>query len=365
MCAMPVRTTLPPAELQRRLGEWASHTTGRPAEVVEEPSIPASNGMLAPTILFRLRWGDTGETERLVVRGRTDDEFVPGFDTRSLETQHAVLAALRGTDVPVPNVRWLEPDESWIGCSFFVMDHVDGIVAADNPPYVFGGWLVDMPPEQRALVQSGLIESFVQIHRVPVPPLREQLGDAALDMELTARGALERCRQRYEWGRGQRRSELIEGLLAWCEDRLPDDEGEPVLLWGDARIGNLMFRDSKVAAVLDWDGAALGAREFDLAWTIVFHAMFQDTAVFLGLPGVPDILQRQAVIADYEQAAGVALRNLAIYEALAALKLAAGSLRGHHLEVYGRTGLEPIDEILTHRDLMGRMLSGEYWHSAS
>ena len=51
-----------------------------------------------------------------------------------------------------------------------------------------------------------------------------------------------------------------------------------MLSWGDSRIGNMIFDDFEPVAVLDWEMAALGPRELDLAWLIFLHRFFQDIA---------------------------------------------------------------------------------------
>lgn len=48
--------------------------------------------------------------------------------------------------------------------------------------------------------------------------------------------------------------------------QLPDDEGAPVLVHGDAGGGNFMIHEGKVAAMLDWEMAHLGDPHEDLAW---------------------------------------------------------------------------------------------------
>jgi len=45
-----------------------------------------------------------------------------------VEREHRVMAALADTDVPVPRTRLLCQDETVLGTSFFVMDHVAGRV---------------------------------------------------------------------------------------------------------------------------------------------------------------------------------------------------------------------------------------------
>ena len=44
-----------------------------------------------------------------------------------------------------------------------------------------------------------------------------------------------------------------------------------MLNWGDARVGNILYRDFAPIAVLDWEMATVGPREVDLAWMIFLH----------------------------------------------------------------------------------------------
>ena len=55
-------------------------------------------------------------------------------------------------------------------------------------------------------------------------------------------------------------------LLAWLRGRQPRDDGPPRPCWGDARIGNMIFRDGRCVAVLDWEMATLGPPQMDLGW---------------------------------------------------------------------------------------------------
>ena len=74
------------------------------------------------------------------------------------------------------------------------------------------------------------------------------------------------------------RSPLVERALAWLEDNFPDDVAatEPVLAWGDSRIGNVLYEDFRPVAVLDWEMATVGPRELDV---VVDHLRAH------GLPG--------------------------------------------------------------------------------
>src|SRR5437588_845211 len=80
----------------------------------------------------------------------------------------------------------------------------------------------------------------------------------------------------------------------------------PDVVWGDSRIGNVMYRDFRPCAVLDWEMAALGPRELDLAWMIYAHAVFEDLARVFELPGMPHFMRMDDVATTYESMTGYA-----------------------------------------------------------
>lgn len=93
----------------------------------------------------------------------------------------------------------------------------------------------------------------------------------------------------------------------WPEDVAATD---PVLVWGDSRIGNVLYDGFKPTAVLDWEMATLGPREMDVAWIIFAHMVFQELAGLAGLPGLPDVMREEDVRAVYSQHSGVELGDL-------------------------------------------------------
>ena len=93
-----------------------------------------------------------------------------------------------------------------------------------------------------------------------------------------------------------------------------------MLLWGDVRLGNVIFGDDLAPrAVLDWDMASIGAPEHDVAW---FTMLESTTRTLLGqhLDGFPD---RDGTIAQYESLSGRALHDFEWYETLALIRSTA------------------------------------------
>jgi aminoglycoside phosphotransferase (APT) family kinase protein len=170
----------------------------------------------------------------------------------------------------------------------------------------------------------------------------------------------------YEWVASEgARSPLIERAFGWLEDHWPTDEGDPVISWGDARIGNMMFRDFEPVAVLDWEMAAVGPREVDLAWMIYLHRFLDDLAVQMELPGMPDFMRLDDVAAAYASFTGYAPRDLEFYTLYAALRHAIVMSRVARRSIlFGEMEMpDDPDDLIMHRATVEQMLDGAYWSS--
>jgi len=344
------------------LAAWLGERVGAPV-TVSALDIPPANGMSSETLLFDASWD--GTAHRLVARVAPDPANMPVFPRYDIGAQFRVvrdLAAI-GT-VPLPNARWCEEDADVLGAAFFVMDRVDGVVPPDLMPYNFGdSWLFHASPDEQARLQRASVEVLAAVHAVD--DAEGRFGYLRLDQpEPTAlRRHVADQRAYYEWVCAEHPSPLIERCFAWLDAHWPADEGETRLSWGDARIGNILYRDFRPAAVLDWEMATLGPRELDLAWMIFLHRFFEDIAHGAGLPGMPDFLRRDDVAATYEELTGHAPRDLDFYTMYAAVRHAVIMTRiGRRAIHFGEAELPAdVDDLITHRAALERMLDGAYW----
>lgn len=270
-------TTRDPAETATRLQAWLGRTFGPQAHpAVTGLSTPASNGMSSETVLFTAAWDDGGtRTEQpMVARIEPPATDCPVFPTYDLGMQFRVMRLVgEHTSVPVPRTLWYEPDPTVLGGAFFVMDRVDGLVPPDVLPYTFGdNWVFDADPADRRRLQQSAIEAMAGIHSVT--PDRFDLGFLRKVVvgpaEHTGPGgtSLERLVQRWKqyaaWVVQDSPSPLLTECFDWLEQHRPTEVGGDALSWGDGRIGNMMFRDFEVVAVLDWEMASVAPPEVDL-----------------------------------------------------------------------------------------------------
>lgn len=352
-----------------RLEEWLA--TVLPAGSEPEVRLHAgvdSNGMSSETVILDVTWTENGtrRTGEYVARVAPAAEDLPVFPEYRLQDQYdAMRLAAELTDVPVPAVRWLEPTGDVLGTPFFFMDRVEGVVPPDVLPYPFGdNWLFDAPREQQELLQRNSVEVLAKLHSIPDAASTFGFLDPAVtghDGGTVLARNLAKTRAWYDYATSTTepspRSPLLERGLAWLEANLPE-ETDPVLVWGDARIGNTMYRDFAPVAVLDWEMATLGPREMDVAWMAFAHRVFQEITTMMGLPGMPDFLKPEDLAATYEELTGVTLGDLEWHELHAAVLWGCVFLRTSARQIHFGEIERPEDPeaVFHHRPILERLL---------
>ncbi len=348
------------AELGAALGGWAAEALGADATVSDVAS--PGNGMSSETVLFAVTRPGR-DVEHFAARLAPLPELVPVFPKYDLDLQRRCMDLVREhTDVPAPDVVAYETDPKWVGTPFLVMRRIEGEAPPDIPPYVFGGWMLDATPEQRAKLQHSSVRVLARLHEITPDShdlgflAQPEHGRSALDQQLGYQ------RWYYEWAREGVRYPLIERTFEWLDAHRPE-EGPTVLNWGDARIGNILYRDFEPVAVLDWEMATIGPAETDVAWMIFLHRFFNDLAERFELPGIDDFMRREDVVADYEQQTGRRVGPLEWFEVFAAQRFAIVSVRTSTRGIaYGMMEKpEDPDDLVMFRGLQEQMLAGTYW----
>jgi aminoglycoside phosphotransferase (APT) family kinase protein len=271
----------------------------------------AEGGMANETVMVDLDHGHPGVVVRLA-------PLTPTFPDYDLSIQAAVQNAVAAGGIPAPAPSVFVDDPRWIGTPFMVMPRISGFIPGAAP--LFDPAIVGATPERQRKYHDGLFDVLARLHAV------DWSRSTALGNVLpgpTVARALERWTSYVEWAGAGSPLPVLTQALSWCRSHRPDDgpgTGAVVLLWGDARLGNLIFDDdAEVRAVLDWDLAAIGPPEMDLGWYFGLEFMMQQ---LFGqrVPGFPD---RAAAVERYQASSGRAVANLDWHEVFALLRALA------------------------------------------
>ncbi|WP_432167183.1 phosphotransferase family protein [Streptomyces sp. bgisy031] len=357
----PRTSTRDPEEVARKLTSWLA--VRLPGAKAVNVSVPESNGMSSETLLFDIEHPEP-PLRACALRLAADPSaytIFPDYDmTRQYRTMR--LAAER-TGLPVPRVAWLEEDPGPLGAPFFVMERVEGRVPPDVMPYTYeGNWLHSATDAERARLQEATVGLIARLH--DGVPASEAEFLAAPGRGSALRRHVEAQRAYYAWVvDGLPSSPLIESGFDRLAELWPADEGEPVLNWGDARIGNIIYDGFEPAAVLDWEMAALAPREVDLGWTVYLHRFFQDLTESFGQAGLPGFLRRADIERRYARLTGHTPRDMDFYTLYAALRHAVVMLRVAYRQVYFKEVAVPDDPdtLILHHASLRAMVQGSYW----
>jgi aminoglycoside phosphotransferase (APT) family kinase protein len=269
---------------------------GAPVEVIERPA----PGWSCETLLV-----DRTTVLRLPP---VNEGIFPVYD---LAQQAAVQQALDAAGVPVASPCRYEADTSYIGVPFIGMPFVDGPIPNDFTPA--DPWITALPDDgARNSVWRSFLETVVDIHGVSVEGLRLRTG---VDEEVEFWSGY------LDWAcDGSPPSELRD-VVDWCRSHRPAAEPPAGLLWGDVRLGNVVFDsdERRPCAVLDFDMVTAGPIEVDIGWHLAVEGMQIDLSK-LTVPGFGDRSQTIAVVGGL---IGRALVDLDWYEVFALARASA------------------------------------------
>ena len=191
----------------------------------------------------------SGARRRVVLRRYGDRSVArdPALPERAWRT----LGALEQLGAPAPRPVWPDLDGAVFGAPAFAMSHVSA--RGDLRPRDPAGWT------------RQLAEALATLHRAPIE--RVDLG--------FLEGAERHLDRQLSWAMYHTRdpaqnpdNAAVRSALQLWRPRLP--EMPPVLNHGDYWAGNVLWRRGRLAAIVDWDSAALGPAGLDVAtrtWT--------------------------------------------------------------------------------------------------
>ncbi|MBG0851935.1 phosphotransferase family protein [Streptomyces spinoverrucosus] len=287
-------------------------------------TVPKEAGFSGEILLFDAEWteADTLRRQALAVRVAPTGHRV--FPEDFWDSQVRLLKLLGDTDLPVPRVLWDEPSPEYLGAPFLVMQRIDGQVPADLPSYHRQGWLADLPVADRAAVWNGGVDALAAVHRVDPKEIGADFLDRPRFGPTGSAQLLRHFTHHLDFYGVADDNTTAATALDWLRAHVPDGDEHASLLWGDARIGNIIYAGTRPAALLDWEMAALGPAESDLAW---FLHMDRHLSEGIGAPRLAGLPGRAETVARWEERTGRPARNLPYHEVFAAYRFCVVTAR--------------------------------------
>lgn len=318
------------ADLPVRLREWFSKkiSEGENFEIhVKKPS----DGYSGDTYIVDLGWheGAVPTTKKFVVRAELGTTNNPESYYRNMVGLMRVLGAMPG--LPVPEVLWVEDDESVLGGPFFVMAFVEGRPVPDIPPFVVAGWFAEASPGERKAVYRAGLEFLARLHAIDW-----RKADLGFLLHQGTRSTqtgnhLDYLIRIYDQALEGERPARISMVIEWLRSNIPEPENL-VLSWGDCRAGNMLFQGVECVAALDWEMCSLADPAADIGWWINADNYFLGDNI-PRLDGMPD---RDEMVSMYEKMAGKPLENIGYFEVFSSFRMMV--VNTHLLKIWLKAG---------------------------
>jgi len=304
---------------EREWGRRLEHLIADQADVVGDVRVwdvrqvgtaaGGSNG----TLLFRAAFTTAaGAQEReLVLRFLPVEGLFHAYDVAG---QFNLQRALEGAGVPAPPQLWLDSEGRHLQRPGYVMAMVRGV----GPPmtWMTSGVIAEATPDGRRRMTTSYVHTLAKLHALDW----RALGLEWLEKRAEGARPIEREVNWY-WD-----SLIWSGVPGFVDDLAPVRtwliRNEPtdlatVICHGDANLGNYLFDDEQVSAVVDWEMAFLGAPECDLTFLAAGNEILQgDVTPLEGALTYPEMK------AEYERVSGRPLRHMAYFELFTAFRIA-------------------------------------------
>ena len=235
-----------------------------------------------------------------------------------------VMRALAPAYPVVPEVLAVGDDPSVMGCDFFVMERIAGIIPRQELPAGLG---LDAARTRRLCLN--VIDKLVELHSIdPAAPLclgrgAGSEGPSTLLSLGKGEGYVER--QVTGWSRRYRDARTddvpdFEAVMAWLAANRPAREVAIRAIHGDFRFDNVVLDAAdplRVIGVLDWEMATLGDPLMDLGNSLAYWVEAGDDEYFRATrrqpTNAPGMLTRDEVVARYAARTGLPVANFGFY----------------------------------------------------
>ncbi|MBI9075915.1 MAG: phosphotransferase family protein [Desulfatibacillum sp.] len=240
----------------------------------------------------------------------------PPFGTKAatahdMHREFKVLSALHGAYPYCPKPLAYTEDESILGCPFYVMERIKGIIIRRDLPE-------DMPftPEMAKALCEEMVDVQAKLHNI-------DMHEVGLDTFGKPQGYTRR--QVEGWSKRYRKAKTpdasdCEPIMEWLAAKMPPDPERASVLHGDFKMDNVILdpKDpTKIVGVLDWEMATIGNPLMDLGSTIGYWIQADDPPDFQEARMMPTnmagAMTRTELIDRYSEKTGIAVTNFDFY----------------------------------------------------
>jgi len=244
------------------------------------------------------------------------------------------MQALKPVYPYVPDIIAICDDHNVLGCDFYVMERLKGIILRQDFPKD-----LDLNEADTRKLCLNVIDKLVELHRVDARAAGlDHLGKGPGYVQRQIGGWSDRLRKSHTDDVGD-----FEAVMSWLNNKMPNDIAQ-VVIHNDFRFDNVVLNPDnpfEVIGVLDWEMATIGDPLMDLGNTLAYWIEADDEGPFQMLRRQPThrpgMLTRKEVVAYYMEKSGFRADNFDFYEIYGLFRLAVIVQQIYYRFYHGQT----------------------------
>jgi len=249
--------------------------------------------------------------------------------------EYRILTALNPLFPYCPKPLVYTEDESVMGCPFYVMERIEGIIMRKNLPRG-----LELSPDQMRTLCENLLDVQFQLHSIDYKAIGlESFGKPEGYVKRQVQGWSERYRAAWTPD-----APTFEKVMQWLQDNMPPDFDRPGIIHNDYKFDNVVLNPDnplEIIGVLDWEMATIGDPLMDLGSSLGYWVQADDPddvqAARMLPTNLPGALTRAEMVKRYEDKAGISIDNFDFYLCFGLFRLAVIAQQIYYRFYHGQT----------------------------
>jgi aminoglycoside phosphotransferase (APT) family kinase protein len=252
-----------------------------------------------------------------------------------MHREYRILSALHPVFPMAPKPLLYTEDPEIMGCPFYVMERIQGIILRKNLPKD----LVLLPEDAGSLCEN-MIRCLHTLHTIDY----KKIGlDGLGKPEGYIRRQVEGWSTRY---RDARTSDApdYEKVMEWLHDKMPKETDRPGIIHNDYKLDNVVLNPAnlrEISGILDWEMATIGDPLMDLGGSLAYWVDRNDSEEHQLMRLLPTteagMMTRKELVDYYIQVSGRKIESMDYYFCFGLFKLAGIAQQIYYRYFHGQT----------------------------
>ena len=270
-------------------------------------------------------------------------EFVlrrPPFGTKAksahdMRREYRILSALHPVFPYVPKPFVYTEDTSIMGCPFYVMERIQGIILRKDLPKG-----MEIRPEAALRLCENLIDLHFELHSIDYKEVG--LGNFGRPEGYVKR-QVKGWSRRYLTAKTENAPDF-ERIMEWLDKKMPPEKARPSIIHNDYKLDNLVLDPEnplRIIGILDWEMATIGDPLMDLGSSLAYWVQKDDPEEFQSIrlmpTNIPGALTRKELVARYSEQSGISIDNFDFYFCFGLFRLAVIAQQIYYRYYHGQT----------------------------